>query len=121
MPTGGIPAIVGVVSSYISSRGRNLRTIVFCSCWLLPLTAAILLYTLPPGNKAGGLCAIWFSSGGLGGMWPQLQGFAASNVGGWTKKRVFASTLFVGYCLGNVGGPLFFDATQSPRYRYENL
>lgn len=42
--------------------------------------------------------------------WVQCIGLGTSNVAGHTKKSVYAAGTFIGYSLGNVVGPLMFDA-----------
>lgn len=42
--------------------------------------------------------------------WVQCIGMGTSNVAGHTKKAVYAAGTFVGYSLGNIVGPLMFDA-----------
>ncbi|CAH0023197.1 unnamed protein product [Clonostachys rhizophaga] len=53
-----------------------------------------------------------FSSG-----WVQCIGLGISNVAGNTKKSVYAAGTFVGYSVGNIVGPLVFDAKYAPRYK----
>jgi hypothetical protein len=47
----------------------------------------------------------FFSSG-----WVQCIGLSTSNVAGHTKKAVYAAATFIAYSVGNIIGPLMFDA-----------
>ncbi len=47
----------------------------------------------------------FFSSG-----WVQCIGLGTSNVAGHTKKAFYAAATFIAYSLGNIIGPLMFDA-----------
>jgi cytochrome c biogenesis protein CcdA len=42
--------------------------------------------------------------------WTQCIGLGTSNVAGHTKKSVYAAVTFIAYSLGNIIGPLMFDA-----------
>ncbi|KAG5985083.1 hypothetical protein E4U55_001586 [Claviceps digitariae] len=52
----------------------------------------------------------------IGCAWIQCIGLGISNVAGYTKKAVYAAGTFIGYSLGNIIGPLIFNATWGPRY-----
>lgn len=41
---------------------------------------------------------------------------AVGNTAGHTKKVVTNAFLFLGYCVGNIAGPFFYKASQSPTY-----
>lgn len=41
---------------------------------------------------------------------------ASSNVSGHTKKATVSGATFVGYCIGNIVGPLCFTSTPGPQY-----
>jgi hypothetical protein len=42
--------------------------------------------------------------------WVQCIGLGTSNVAGHTKKAVYAAATFIAYSIGNIIGPLMFDA-----------
>ncbi|KAG5790461.1 hypothetical protein H9Q69_010470 [Fusarium xylarioides] len=63
------------------------------------------------GHIIGFYLVNFFSS-----AWVQCIGLGTSNVAGHTKKAVYAASTFIGYCLGNIIGPLMFDAKFAPRY-----
>lgn len=43
-------------------------------------------------------------------------GLTSANCAGHTKKATTSGAVFVGYCLGNIIGPLCFTSTPGPRY-----
>ncbi|KAL4915269.1 major facilitator superfamily domain-containing protein [Aspergillus aurantiobrunneus] len=49
-------------------------------------------------------------------VWVQCIAMGTSNVAGLTKKATMAEGIFMGYSLGNIAGPLTFDADDAPRY-----
>ena len=42
--------------------------------------------------------------------WIQCIALGTSNVAGYSKKGAYAAGVWVGYCVGNIMGPLMFDA-----------
>jgi hypothetical protein len=40
-----------------------------------------------------------------------------SNIGGYTKRSVTSTMVFIGYCVGNILGPLFVFPEEKPIYR----
>lgn len=49
--------------------------------------------------------------------WVQCIGLGTSNVAGHTKKAVYAAATFIAYSVGNIVGPLMFDASVFPSRR----
>ncbi|KAK4233554.1 major facilitator superfamily domain-containing protein, partial [Achaetomium macrosporum] len=66
-------------------------------------------FQLPLSNRAGRIVGYYlvnfFSS-----AWVQCIGLGTSNVAGNTKKAVYSAATFVAYSVGNIIGPLMFDA-----------
>ncbi|OAL18704.1 hypothetical protein AYO22_10397 [Fonsecaea multimorphosa] len=62
--------------------------------------------------RMGGLC---LASAFVANI-PLSLSLVSSNVGGFTKRSVTSSTLFIAYCVGNIAGPQFFKPSQAPRY-----
>lgn len=48
--------------------------------------------------------------------WIQCIALGTSNVAGYSKKGIYAAGVWIGYCVGNIVGPLLFDAKYAPRY-----
>lgn len=70
-------------------------------------------WQLPSSNRAGRIVGYYlinfFSS-----AWVQCIGLGTSNVAGHTKKAVYAAATFMAYSVGNIIGPLMFDASVFP-------
>ena len=58
------------------------------------------------GGRITGLYLINFFSS----SWIQVIAMGTSNVAGFSKKTTYASGIWIGYCVGNIIGPLLFDA-----------
>ncbi|KAF7553038.1 hypothetical protein G7Z17_g3890 [Cylindrodendrum hubeiense] len=104
----GAMALICILGS--GMLGRNVPGsrlyIVAGSCLPVILGCALLA-----GRITGFYLLNFFSS-----AWVQCIGLGTSNVAGYTKKAVYAAGTFIGYSLGNIIGPLMFDAKYAPRY-----
>ncbi|KAL2807915.1 hypothetical protein BJX63DRAFT_436568 [Aspergillus granulosus] len=49
-------------------------------------------------------------------VYVQVIGLGTASVGGHTKKTTYSAGIFIGYCVGNLIGPLLFDDDDAPRY-----
>lgn len=63
-----------------------------------------------PSSNTGGRIAGFYLLNFFSSAWVQCIGLGTSNVAGYTKKAVYAAGTFIGYSLGNIVGPLMFDA-----------
>lgn len=74
-----------------------------------PKLSLVARWQLDDSSRAGRIVGFYllnfFSS-----AWTQCIGLGTSNVAGHTKKTVYASATFIAYSLGNIVGPLMFDA-----------
>jgi MFS family permease len=82
---------------------------------LISLAGTIICWVGPRNNRgvlfAGiFLVAVQVAAGGL------AVSLAGTNVAGSTKKATVSATTFVGYCVGNVIGPVIFGASPGPLY-----
>ncbi|KAM0424159.1 hypothetical protein ACHAPT_010528 [Fusarium lateritium] len=98
LPIGAMAFICVLGSGYIGQKVPSSRL------WKLPDSAIA-------GRIVGFYLIGFFSS-----AWVQCIGLGTSNVAGHTKKAVYAAGTFIGYSLGNIVGPLMFDAKYAPRY-----
>ncbi|KAE8149346.1 major facilitator superfamily domain-containing protein [Aspergillus avenaceus] len=93
----------------------NARLYIIAGACLPVILGCALLWKLPTSMQAGRILGFYlinfFSS-----AWVQCIGLGTSNVSGHTKKALYAAGTFVGYSLGNIVGPLMFDAKYAPRY-----
>jgi hypothetical protein len=115
MPIGGVEIIFLVIMSPIASFVPSAR--VFCMLFttLVSMMGMLLVWKLDPSNVAGRVAGLSFSAAYVVNI-PLSLSLITSNVAGFTKKSVTSASLFVGYCIGNIVGPQFFDASEAPDY-----
>jgi MFS family permease len=115
LPAGAIIGTIELAAPYAAYRFKGIRTwlIVICQCGTI--TASILLWRLPRGEKGGLLFACYILAS-FGGAYAVLMGLQIANTAGYTKRSVTSSGIFVGYCLGNFVGPLLFKPQDAPGY-----
>lgn len=63
-----------------------------------------------PDSMTGGRIVGLYLINFFASSWIQCVALGTSNVAGYTKKSTYAAGIWVGYCLGNIMGPLLFDA-----------
>ncbi|KAF5634685.1 major facilitator superfamily transporter ACS family allantoate permease [Fusarium sp. NRRL 52700] len=115
-PIGAVTALSILIVGTITRRWRNTRYLCIVVCASISIGGTLICWLGPRDNKgllfAGiFLVAIQVASGGL------AVGLSASNISGHTKKSTASASTFVGYCVGNVIGPVIFGASPGPRYR----
>ncbi|KAL7895564.1 major facilitator superfamily domain-containing protein [Trichoderma sp. SZMC 28014] len=114
-PIGAITAISILLSGYITRKWKNMRYLLIVICGLISLAGTLICWFGPRDNRgllfAGiFLIAVQVASGGI------AVSLAASNMAGHTKKSTVSASTFVGYCVGNVIGPVIFGASPGPIY-----
>ena len=99
MPAGAVIGTIELAAPYVAYKIPGIRTwlIVICQCGTI--TASILLWRLPRGEK-GGLLFGCYILASFGGAYAVLMGLQIANTAGYTKRSVTSSGIFVGYCLG---------------------
>ncbi|KAL2145267.1 hypothetical protein VTI28DRAFT_7635 [Corynascus sepedonium] len=108
LPIGALAFICILGSGYLGRFVPNSRFhIISGSC--LPVILGCALVTA--GRIVGYYLINFFSA-----SWVQCIGLGTSNVAGHTKKAVYAAATFMAYSVGNIIGPLMFDASYAPRY-----
>ncbi|KAK4136033.1 MFS general substrate transporter [Trichocladium antarcticum] len=115
LPIGALAFILILGSGYIGQMVPSSRLHVVSLSCLPVILGCALVWKLPSSNAPGRIVGYYlinfFSSG-----WVQCIGLGTSNVAGHTKKAVYAAVTFIAYSLGNIIGPLMFDASYAPRY-----
>ncbi|KAF5006339.1 hypothetical protein FDECE_7267 [Fusarium decemcellulare] len=115
LPIGALAFICVLGSGYIARLVPNSRLYVVIAACFPVILGCSLIWQLPDSKRAGRITGFYlinfFSS-----AWVQCIGLGTSNVAGHTKKAVYAAATFIGYSLGNIAGPLMFDAKYAPRY-----
>lgn len=103
------------LNDYVSRNGMQSR-IYLILLFLLPnISGAFGLAFLDAGNKAGRLIC-YYLTGPYNAAFVLILSLQTANTSGHTKKVVTNAVLFLGYCTGNIAGPFFYKADQSPRY-----
>ncbi|KAH8424750.1 uncharacterized protein LDX57_002493 [Aspergillus melleus] len=115
LPVGALAFICILGSGFLGRKFAGSRLYIIAGSCLPVILGCALLWQLPDSMLAGRIVGFYlinfFSS-----AWTQCIGLGTSNVAGHTKKAVYAASTFVGYSIGNIIGPLMFDAKYSPRY-----
>ncbi|KAG5988382.1 hypothetical protein E4U52_006636 [Claviceps spartinae] len=115
LPIGALAVTSILVSGYLERVIPNARLyIIALSCFPVMIGCG-LLWKLDNANTAGRIAGFYMISI-FCAAWIQCIGLGTSNVAGYTKKAVYAAGTFIGYSLGNIIGPLIFDAQWSPHY-----
>lgn len=132
MPAGVVIGTIELTAPYLAYKINNIRTWLIAICQIGTVTASILLWQLPRGEKGGLLFACYILAS-FGGGYAVLMGLQIANTAGYTKRSVTSSGIFVGYCLGktdapwkrcsrltanpgNFAGPLLFKPEDAPVY-----
>ncbi|KAE8420570.1 major facilitator superfamily domain-containing protein [Aspergillus pseudocaelatus] len=115
LPIGALAFICILGSGYLGRNFPNARLYIIAASCLPVILGCALLWKLPTSMQTGRIVGFYlinfFSS-----AWVQCIGLGTSNVAGHTKKTVYAAGTFIGYSIGNIVGPLMFDARYAPRY-----
>ncbi|KAL8279318.1 hypothetical protein RQP46_008355 [Phenoliferia psychrophenolica] len=115
MPGGVLASTMQILGGYVASRTTGMRSYIALMSISVTLICAALLWQLPLTNKKGLLASIYlmatFSASII-----MIYSLTSSNVAGHTKKVTAASMVSVMTGLGNIAGPLFFQADDAPRY-----
>ncbi|OAA75125.1 Major facilitator superfamily domain, general substrate transporter [Akanthomyces lecanii RCEF 1005] len=114
-PIGVMTALSILAVGLITRKFQNTRYICIAVCGLISIVGDLICWFAPRDNRgllfAGiFLVAVQVASGGL------AVGLAASNISGHTKKSTVSASTFVGYCVGNIIGPVIFGASPGPLY-----
>lgn len=72
----------------------------------IPVMIAALLLWLLPRDRTGGLLFALYSIPSFGATYQTAMALTLANCAGYTKRTVFAAGIFIGYCCGNIVGPL---------------
>jgi len=105
VPAGIVVGSIELGAAYAAYKFPNKRCIIMFICQIPTVTACLLQWLLPRENKGGLLFAVYIIAS-LGGTYAVLLGLVMANSAGYTKRTVNAAGLFIGYCVGNIVGPL---------------
>ncbi|KAH8703490.1 putative MFS transporter [Talaromyces proteolyticus] len=115
MPIGALAFICVLGSGYIGRKVPNSRLYVVSGACVPVILGSCLIWQLPSSERAARIIGFYLINF-FAAAWVQCIAMGTSNVAGHTKKATMAAGTFMGYSLGNVVGPLTFDARYAPRY-----
>ncbi|KAF2172698.1 hypothetical protein M409DRAFT_16659 [Zasmidium cellare ATCC 36951] len=117
MPAGAIAGSLMLLMGWLSYRFSkyNIRTWLIFGTQCVTILASSLLWKLDRSDKGGLLYAVYTLSV-YGSGYAVLMGLCIANTGGYTKRALTSSGLYVGYCFGNFIGPLVFLESEAPVY-----
>ncbi|OBT73466.1 hypothetical protein VF21_07296 [Pseudogymnoascus sp. 05NY08] len=115
IPAGFITGCIELGAAYAAYKFKNKRCIIMLCCQVPTVVSCILQWQLPRSNKGGLLFAAYIIAS-LGGTYAVLLGVVMANSAGYTKRTLNAAGLFIGYCVGNLIGPLLFKPQDAPAY-----
>ncbi|KAE8380356.1 major facilitator superfamily domain-containing protein [Aspergillus bertholletiae] len=115
IPQGAFQVFFILSGSYLSTRFKNIRTIIMV-IYLIPTVIGIsLLWKLPRTNRYGVLFGYYILGAYVSSLVLCLQ-MPSSNMGGYTKRVTATAFVFLAYCIGNIVGPHSFLAKEAPIY-----
>lgn len=115
MPLGGAEIVFILLSAAITTFIPSSRILCMTFNVLVSLVGMVLVWKLDPTNAAGREVGLTLSVVYAVNL-PISLSIISSNVAGFSKRSVVSASLFVAYCAGNIVGPQFFVASESPTY-----
>lgn len=106
IPAGFVVGSIELGAAYAAYKFKNRRCLIMLCCQVPTVVSAILQWQLPRSNKGGLLFAAYILAS-FGGTYCVLLGVVMANSAGYTKRTVNAAGVFIGYCVGNIIGPLW--------------
>ncbi|RAH70188.1 putative MFS transporter [Aspergillus aculeatinus CBS 121060] len=115
IPQGAFQVLFILSGTYLSSRFKNIRTLIM-AVYLIPTVIGVcLLWKLPRTNRYGVLLGYYIVGSFVTSLVLALQ-MPSSNMGGYTKRVTATAFVFLAYCIGNIIGPHAFLAEEAPVY-----
>ncbi|CAK7212681.1 hypothetical protein SBRCBS47491_001549 [Sporothrix bragantina] len=119
MPQSAIAAVCCLVVTWFlgSTYGQNTRILLCIVCYLPGVVGTALLYSIPVTSSTLSvhLFAIYFINT-ITTCASIIYSLMASNVGGYTKKSIANTMVFIGYSVANIVSPQTFLSREAPRY-----
>ncbi|OOF90942.1 hypothetical protein ASPCADRAFT_177928 [Aspergillus carbonarius ITEM 5010] len=115
IPQGAFQVAFILTGTYLSSRYKNIRTLIM-ALYLIPTVIGVcLLWKLPRTNRYGVLFGYYIVGSFVTSLVLSLQ-MPSSNMGGYTKRVTATAFVFLAYCIGNIIGPHAFLSSEAPVY-----
>ncbi|KAI5899790.1 MFS general substrate transporter [Schizophyllum commune H4-8] len=117
IPQGALVCIYIGLGAYLNDRlPKNSRTLV-CMLFMLPTIGGTLGFLLAPQNANVGRLICYYLTGSYQASFVLGVSLITSNVAGQTKKQIASAMIWLGACVGNIGGPFFYRSQDAPEYR----
>ncbi|KAJ5336936.1 hypothetical protein MYU51_006207 [Penicillium brevicompactum] len=113
-PAGAVEVIALVLNGIIGDKTGQ-RILSSIGGLLAATLGVILMVALPLDNNIGRLIGYYMTQA-FPTAFVALLSLISSNVAGYTKKTTVAALYLIGYCAGNIIGPLTFRPQDAPRY-----
>ncbi|SPO04690.1 related to allantoate permease [Cephalotrichum gorgonifer] len=111
----GVMAFLCVLGAGWLGSTRVGRLYTCCIASLPVILGCSLLWQVPSTNPAGRIVGLYLISF-FASCWLSAISLGTSNVAGYSKKGAYAAGIWIGYCIGNIIGPLLFHSRYAPRY-----
>ncbi|RMZ84257.1 hypothetical protein DV738_g805, partial [Chaetothyriales sp. CBS 135597] len=114
MPMGVTQLVFLLLTSSIASLVPRVRLVLMIFNTLISVAGMLMVYFLKDrAGRMAGLCLATVYAANM----PLSLSITSSNIGGFSKRSVSNSTMFVAYCVGNIIGPQFYYTRQKPKYQ----
>ncbi|KAJ5463474.1 MFS allantoate transporter [Penicillium sp. IBT 31633x] len=113
-PAGAVEVVALVLNGFVGDRTRQ-RILSSIGGLVAATVGVILMVALPLENNVGRLIGYYMTQA-FPTAFVALLSLISSNVAGYTKKTTVAALYLIGYCVGNIIGPLTFRPEDAPRY-----
>lgn len=99
IPIGAYAGTMMLILPYVAYKFKNIRAWLHIGAQTLTVIAALLLWTVPL-EQTGALLFAVILLPSIGAGYAVLMGQSLANTAGYTKRSLFSSGLYIGYCLG---------------------
>ncbi|KAJ5984599.1 MFS allantoate transporter [Penicillium waksmanii] len=113
-PAGAVEIVALLLNGYIGDKTGQ-RILTSLGGLFTATLGIILIVALPIENNVGRLVGYYLTQA-FPTSFVALLSLISSNVAGYTKKTTVAALYLIGYCVGNIIGPLTFRPEDAPRY-----
>ncbi|KAF8583146.1 MFS general substrate transporter [Ramaria rubella] len=117
---GCVDGVIEIITVWVGvtlvARYKNSRAYIAMLNFAPMILGAILVNTLPWGDRVGLLCGMWLNGFGTANFVITLA-WVTSVTAGHTKRITVNAIILVGYCVGNIVGPQMWQASFAPRDR----
>ncbi|KAK1239077.1 hypothetical protein MKX08_006138 [Trichoderma sp. CBMAI-0020] len=113
----GVLVVIWIGLGALANRfmPNNCRTLV-CALFMLPTIAGALGFLLAPNDAYVGRLICFYLTGSYQASFVISLSLITSNTGGQSKKMIVSGMIWFGACIGNIAGPFFYKANQTPSY-----